>query len=153
MQDIKGRAVSPTLFSLLPAIVLVIVPTTGKYFRIVHGPVEGPNNRTFLLVFFVVFWVLFYSVAVLRSKKPKAQSTLRDLIRSTILDGLLGAIVGYVASLSAYVTLVLPSNRLGSALADRSDVIDLFLALLMGNYCWLLGGMCFIMYRIIRDVI
>lgn len=149
MQNSKVRTISFTLLSLLPAITLALVPTMNKYFKIAHGPIEGPHNRTFLLAFFLIFWVLFLSLALLRSKKLKAKLTIRGLLQDVVLDGLIGALVGYTAAFAAYLMMASLSHRLGGVWADRPDMPYLFLVLLLGNYCWLLGSLCFVIFDVL----
>jgi hypothetical protein len=144
-KNLLGLAV---VLACLPGTFL-LVPT--GMMKIAHGNVLGARNKSFLLLFIPIFLLVFIPAAL--KSKLQRETSLKRRMRAEALHLVLGAALGYVASLLAFVIVVFVFRGSSNALADRTDPLYLASALLFNNRGWLFGAISFAAFDLMRRVV
>jgi hypothetical protein len=137
------------LLSCVPAIVLSIL--TGMM-KISHGDTWGRHNRSFLILFIIVFVLFFVPVTV--KFKAEREASIKQLLRRETTRLLLGAALGYIACIVAYVGLIVFAWPSGASqpLGGLSGSLGTAAALLLNTYGWLFGALSFAMFDLALGV-
>lgn len=136
------------ILALGTVVVCAVISQTVGFLKITHGSYGGGHNRTFFFLFLGTFTCLYIPVSLVCRFRSRLGSAL-----SVALHLLIGAAVGYVASLLAYFLLVLVEHHSETQSFDLATAGYFAVAFVLQVKGWVFGLLCFLILDVATGLI
>lgn len=145
------RQAITSLVACAPSLLLVTATPIRRYVRIAHGPIDGAYNNWFLWAFVFWFVIAFVVLAALQPLRINDNRT----VKRALIGILIGALLGYVASVLAAGSVLMLHPRLNSSEGSNALTVLPYAAivLLIDRWAWLVGVGCVATYQALERML